>query len=628
MRPLAVVWAGALLAAACAGPGPASPTASDRALTPPRVLADGWAVGEPGDAGLDPARLTAAANRIRRGDLGATHSLLVVRRGRLVVEEYFQGSGPDDVHTQQSVTKSVTSLLVGAAVDRGLIRSEGERVLDFFPEHADLRGADARRDAMTLADLLTMRTGLAWSEEPYEGSDLQHLNDSRGDWVRFVLDRPMREAPGTRWQYNSGGTIVLAGAPRRAAGNVVEFARRALFEPLGIRGERWVLSPYDGLPHTGGGLQLRARDMARLGELVLRDGRAGERQVISAEWMRDSARRAAGPIAWPRPVHYGRLWWLFPARGGGRQGPGRARRRHRLRRRRAVDLRGAAAGAGGDAHRRPRQPARLRCGGPRVRRGAGRRAGLRPWSPLERVVFANGRVEVGAFRCPAGRPDFRDAGQIRDRCAYVFPRTAVWILGTTATGRWRATRAWWSSTTRASPTRAPPSTPTATAASGSRWGRGHRVRGGARAGPGRSRLRPRALPLHARAQRRRDLPAAAPALPRPGPWPDRRPGRGGDGADDAGPRAGARVRGAPRRALPSRRPQPNGARGGARRARAAGRPLPRAGVAGRAGHRGRPVTLPAVPGVPRHHRRHHARLPRLAAGAGGARSPGGRAART
>ena len=238
-------------------------------------------MARPSDVGLDESALAAVAGGIRRGDRGALHSLLVVRQGRLAVEEYFAGSSRDDVHTQQSVTKSVTSLLVGIAIDQGLIRSAREPVLSFFPEHADLRGADARRDAMTLDDLLTMRTGLLWTEEPYAGSDLQRLNQSRGDWVRFVLDRPMREEPGTRWQYNSGGVIVLAGVLRNAAGgDVTEYARRVLFGPLGIQGERWFRAPYDGLPHTGGGLSLRARDMARLGELVLRGGTAGGRQVV------------------------------------------------------------------------------------------------------------------------------------------------------------------------------------------------------------------------------------------------------------------------------------------------------------------------------------------------------------
>src|SRR5262245_34686660 len=170
-----------LVLAACGGGAPATapPRPADGPLTAPAAIAGDWPVARPADVGLDEAALTAAANAVRRGERGTLHSLLVVRDGRLAVEEYFAGSSRDDVHTQQSVTKSVTSLLVGIAIDQGLIRSVREPVLSFFPEHADLRGVDARRDAMTLEDLLTMRTGLLWSEEPYAGSDLERLNQSR-----------------------------------------------------------------------------------------------------------------------------------------------------------------------------------------------------------------------------------------------------------------------------------------------------------------------------------------------------------------------------------------------------------------------------------------------------------------
>jgi CubicO group peptidase (beta-lactamase class C family) len=308
---------GAALLAGC-GSGGAAPAAPlpEAALTPPADLPGDWPVARPEELGIEASGLQALVGRLRRGELGRVHGLLIVRHGRLAVEEYFAGSNRDDVHTQQSVTKSVTSLLVGIAIDQGLIRSEDERVLGFFPEYGDLQAQDARRDSLAIEDLLTMRAGLLWTEEPYPGSDLERLNGSAGDWVRFVLDRPMREAPGTRWQYNSGGVIVLAGVLRSATGgDPGEFARRHLFEPLGIRGERWVRSPFDGLPHTGGGLFLRARDMARLGELVLRQGIAGGRQVVSTGWLERSSRRAAGPIEWPRPVYYGQLFWLFPFAG-------------------------------------------------------------------------------------------------------------------------------------------------------------------------------------------------------------------------------------------------------------------------------------------------------------------------
>jgi CubicO group peptidase (beta-lactamase class C family) len=163
-----------------------------------------------------------------------------------------------------------------------------------------------------------MRSGLDFHESPYPGSPLQQLNDSRDDWVRFVLDRPMNDAPDGHWQYNSGGVIVLAGVLRAATGSAPDvFAREHLFGPIGVRGERWVRSPFDGLPHTGGGLALRALDLARVGYLVLRRGRWGDRQVVPETWLDASMRpittRTAGWAG--RTFDYGYLWRLQPLEG-------------------------------------------------------------------------------------------------------------------------------------------------------------------------------------------------------------------------------------------------------------------------------------------------------------------------
>jgi CubicO group peptidase (beta-lactamase class C family) len=147
---------------------------------------------------------------------------------------------------------------------------------------------------------------------------LQQLNDSRDDWVKFVLDRPMTGEPGTTWAYNSGSPIVMCGAMQRVLGESIDgFARRELFGPIGAVGEWWYQSPYDGLPHCGGGLNLRAQDLARVGYLVLRKGRWGDKQVVPASWI------AASTSAYTTDVFfttygsdYGYYWWLFPSRPG------------------------------------------------------------------------------------------------------------------------------------------------------------------------------------------------------------------------------------------------------------------------------------------------------------------------
>jgi CubicO group peptidase (beta-lactamase class C family) len=273
-----------------------------------------WPSSTPAAQGLDTVRLTDVVNRIRRQEYGSVNSLLVVRNGRLVVEEYFNGFSAGVAHTQQSVTKSVTSLAAGLAVDRGLLRID-DPVLSFFPDYAPVAALDAHKQALTVGDLLTMRTGLDWSEAVYETSPLFRLNNCGCDWIRFVLDWPMREPSGTRFEYNSGGVILLGAIIGRAAGRPVDALLEAeLFAPLGFQGVRWFRGQPDGLPHTGGGLSLRPRDMAKLGTLVLAGGRWQGRQVVSEAWIRsstDTSRIQTYGLA-GMPATYGALWWGLP----------------------------------------------------------------------------------------------------------------------------------------------------------------------------------------------------------------------------------------------------------------------------------------------------------------------------
>ena len=177
-----------------------------------------------------------------------------------------------------------------------------------------------RKAAITIRDSLTMRTGFDWSENDYNTSPLKELNECGCDWLRFVLNWRMAEMPGTRFEYNSGGVILLGGIIRSVTGRAVDsFAEQYLFSPLGIRGARWFQGLPEGLPHMGGGLNLRATDMARIGYLLLRDGKWGDQQIVSQEWLQESTRHW---VSYPRAfgshtVDYGYLWWLLPLDGTG-----------------------------------------------------------------------------------------------------------------------------------------------------------------------------------------------------------------------------------------------------------------------------------------------------------------------
>ena len=275
-----------------------------------------WRTASPAQLGMDSARVAALSGNIATGRYGAIDGVLVIRYGYVALEKYNNWS-PNTAHTLQSVTKSVTSLLFGIAATSqplGLDRP----VLDIFPQYGTVANNDDRKRALTLRHLLSMRTSMDFWEQPYPDSPLDQLNRSTGDWVKFVLDRPMNAVPGTTWAYNSGAPIVICGALRQVLGETVQdYARRVLFEPLGITGQFWYSSPYDGLPHCGGGLNLRAQDLARIGYLVLRKGRWGDRQVVPESWIRDATTPITRDVFFTSyGSDYGYYWWLFPSRPG------------------------------------------------------------------------------------------------------------------------------------------------------------------------------------------------------------------------------------------------------------------------------------------------------------------------
>jgi CubicO group peptidase (beta-lactamase class C family) len=305
--------------AACGGSSsPTSPTTAppavvaDVALTPVASTAE-WLAATPAESGIDAARLTDALNRIRRRDYGNITSLLVVRRERLVMEEYFNFVTAANEQLLQSVTKSVMSLAAGLAVDRGLL-SVSDPVVSRFPDYQPIAMMDANKQAQTVRDLLMMRTGYNWTEHNYATSPLARMNTCFCDWIRFVLDHPMSEPPGSRFEYVSGGTILLGAVVGRAAGTRVDlFLESELFSQMGFQGARWERGQPQGLPHGGGGLHLRPRDMAKLGALVATGGLWQGRRLMSEAWIRQSTQML--PTNWvfgSYPATYGYLWWGLP----------------------------------------------------------------------------------------------------------------------------------------------------------------------------------------------------------------------------------------------------------------------------------------------------------------------------
>ena len=284
------------------------------------VPATAWRAADPVSAGFDRAGVTRLGADIANGRYGAIDGVVIVRYGHVVFEQYGAGWSAARSHTLQSVSKSVTSLLYGIVSARPEAQLD-RKVVDILSRYSPIANDDANKDALTVRDLLTMRTSMDYWEQPYPGSPHDSLNRSQGDWTRFIINRRMTGTPGTTWAYNSGAAILTCSLIREITGEPVNtFARRELFDPLGITSATWFTSPFDGLPHCGGGLNLSPPDLARIGYLVLRNGKWGDRQVVPESWITAMAQpyTSGSPLFFSNyGSKYGYFWWLFPVTQGG-----------------------------------------------------------------------------------------------------------------------------------------------------------------------------------------------------------------------------------------------------------------------------------------------------------------------
>lgn len=276
------------------------------AYEPPPALSDGWPTASADAVGLDPAPLEAATNAIGDGTFPKVDSMLVVRQGRLVHEAYFNGFDRERLHDLRSATKSITSALVGIAIDQGLLSGVDERVLPRLGGGAGLRNPDPRKDAITLGHLLTMTPGLACDDWNAASPGNEEKMYKELDWVKFVLDLPMVADPGTRYGYCTGGVVTLGAVIGNASGRRADaFAREVLFGPLGITRAEWEYTP-TGAVDTGGHIRMRPRDMAKFGQLFLQRGLWNGQRVVSEAWVE---RSTAFHVRTVSNEEYGYLWW-------------------------------------------------------------------------------------------------------------------------------------------------------------------------------------------------------------------------------------------------------------------------------------------------------------------------------
>jgi len=278
----------------------------------PRPAHD-WPVSTPPAEGLDPALV--ADLYADAAELEALRGLLIVKNGRLVAERYFNGGAIDQPTLVQSVTKSITSALVGIALEQGCLESVDRRMLGFFPEQA-VGVRDPRKRRIRIRHMLQMRAGYGW-----EGSDsVRWQGLIGGDYLPLIIDFPLDREPGTGFDYSNVTSHLLGVIVARACDtDLLSFARQHLFGPVGMSPGDWRADPY-GYRYGQGELHLTARDMARFGLLYLSHGTWDGRNVVPADWVGASligysagintAGLRSGTVGrYFRDAGYGYQWW-------------------------------------------------------------------------------------------------------------------------------------------------------------------------------------------------------------------------------------------------------------------------------------------------------------------------------
>lgn len=271
----------------------------------------------PESTGLSSSLLTTMQDKISAGNFKKITSVLVARNGQCVHENYYNDSAKTALRNTRSATKTITSMLAGIAVDKGFLENVTQTIMPFFDDKQPLQNPDPRKNEITVEDLLTMSSLL----ESNDFNSFSRGNEERmyliEDWVKFYLDLPIRGFPawetkpsdspyGRSFSYSTAGVVTLGAVIERASGmKLDEFAEQYLFSPLGITELEWQYSPL-GLAMSGGGLQLRSRDLLKVGQMMLNGGNWHGKQIVSKSFV-DTSLQAQ--VAIDDDTTYGYLWW-------------------------------------------------------------------------------------------------------------------------------------------------------------------------------------------------------------------------------------------------------------------------------------------------------------------------------
>jgi CubicO group peptidase (beta-lactamase class C family) len=297
---------------------------SNYTYTIPPQLHDGITTADLTSAGFDRSKIIELTQLILTDTFPNIHSLLIAKDNQLVYENYFAGKDEilgknlgyidhtmDDLHDCRSISKGIVSACIGIAVKQGLIKNIDEPIRTYFTAYE--KEFDTSKSKITLRHLLTMTSGLDWNED-ISYMDLRNSEmrmDLSSDPIGFILSRSMISEPGTQWNYNGGGTQLLAEILHKVSGETVDkFAEKNLFFPLGIKKHDWLPLTKD-MPAAASGLRLRSRDILKIGLLYMNNGNWNNVQILTESWVKESLSPLAVRPAGRKPGGYGFQFWTY-----------------------------------------------------------------------------------------------------------------------------------------------------------------------------------------------------------------------------------------------------------------------------------------------------------------------------
>ena len=274
----------------------------------PKELGDGWKTNNLKSQHVDTTLIYKSFNQIKNRK-NEIHSILLVKNKQLIIEEYFKDHSANKPHDLRSATKSIRSILMGIAIDKGFIENVNDPISKYLKSPIPNKNIDEKKKKITIKHLLTMSSGLDCNDLDKKSKGQEDKIYRKKDWLQYAIDLPMVNDPSTVSNYCSIGTVMIAEIISQASGMTIDkFAEQYLFNPLGITNKRWDHTSNKKVIPSAKRLYMTSRDMAKIGQLILNNGKWNGKQIISEKWVEESTTmktKIAGN-------DYAYLWWNIP----------------------------------------------------------------------------------------------------------------------------------------------------------------------------------------------------------------------------------------------------------------------------------------------------------------------------